>query len=108
MVVCTRCGKHLTRPESIIRGMGPICYGKNYTYRALLKEGYTRDEILEIPKEEIMEMAKEALKLYRNKQLKKKRRKPRGGYIRLRKVKSIKDKNQLTLDIYLDCEEVIE
>ena len=43
---CIRCHRKIWVPESVIRKMGPVCYGKSYTYKRLLKEGLTREEAL--------------------------------------------------------------
>lgn len=105
MVRCSNphCRRHLTHPESIIRGMGPICYGKNYTYKRKLKEGMTREEVLQWEKDSPEEFMEEVEKVIEEaKQKKKKTRKPRGGYIRKRKVKAKKDKKQMSLDIFLN------
>ncbi len=95
MVKCSNCKRNLTRPESIIRGMGPICYGKSYTYKRLMKEGLSREEILKIPEEEILNWAKEVVVEYKKKKNKK---------ISLRVSKKPKnqkkDKYQLTLDVF--------
>ena len=38
---CSKCGKPLTRLESIERGMGPICFGKNYKKSTIKREKKT-------------------------------------------------------------------
>ena len=100
---CRRCHKKIWVPESIIRGMGPICYGKSYTIKTMLKQGLTREEILKIPKEEMKHLVKETLQRHKRKQkrLQKKKVKLNAGKIRSKKIKSKKDKNQKTLDSFL-------
>lgn len=98
---CKRCGRKIWVVESIIRGMGPICYGKAYSMRRMLKRGMTREEILKIPKEEIERLAKQELRRWRRKQKKKKTIKLKSGKIRMRKIKSKKDKAQKTLDSFI-------
>ena len=97
---CSNCKKPLTRPESIIRGMGPICYGKSYTYKRLMKEGLSREEILKIPEEEILNWAKEVVKKVQKKKNKK-------GSLRVSKKPKNhkKDKYQLTLDVFFNSGE---
>jgi len=87
--------------------MGPVCYGKSYTYRNLITSGMTREEILEWEKEnpiEFKRLIKEAVKKFRehNKEKIKKIKKPKNVSIRKKKVKSKKDKNQMTLDSFLE------
>ena len=38
---CSKCGKPLTRLESIERGMGPICFGENYKKSTIKREKKT-------------------------------------------------------------------
>jgi len=105
MVVCSRCHKPLTRPESIIRGMGPICFGKTYAIRKMIKQGLTKEEILEKTKEEMDRLAREGLKEYKKK-FKVKKRKIRVSRINVKSFK--KDKNQKTLDSFLISKEDIK
>ena len=63
--ICKRCHRKIWVVESIIRGMGPICYGKAYSMRRMLKRGMTREEILKIPKEEIEKLARQELRRWR-------------------------------------------
>ena len=100
---CKRCHKKIWVLESIIRGMGPICYGKSYSIRRMLKRGLTREEILKIPKEELEQLAKEELKRWKRKQ--KRSQKKKNIKINMKKIKSKKDIKQRTLDSFLTIEE---
>ncbi|MBE3576915.1 MAG: hypothetical protein IMX00_04420 [Limnochordales bacterium] len=35
---CIRCGRKLTDPSSVQRGMGPVCWGKSLEEMALLRQ----------------------------------------------------------------------
>ena len=97
---CKRCHRKIWVLESIIRGMGPICYGKSYSMRRMLKRGLTREEILKIPKEELEQLAKEELKRWKRKQ--KRSQKKKNIKINMRKIKLKKDdKHQTNLDSFL-------
>jgi len=103
MVRCSRCNRILTHPESIIRGMGPICFGKTYVYRKLMKEGRTRREILEIPEDQILIWAKEEVKKYQNEHKEiKVSKKPKKVHLKTNgNIKHYKkDPNQMNLDSF--------
>lgn len=98
MVRCSNCHKPLFRPESVFRGMGPICYGRWYTWKRLIKEGMNREQILDIPKEDMFEMSKEVVKQYYAKKKSTKKRKQRVSA----KVQNYKkDRYQQTLTNFL-------
>lgn len=97
---CKRCHKKIWVPESIIRGMGPICFGKNYVIKKMLIAGKTREQILELTKEQMNELGRKGLKEYKKEQ-KKLRKPPKVRKIRIKRRKNKKDKNQLTLDLFM-------
>ncbi|MBU7018467.1 MAG: hypothetical protein HXS44_13230 [Theionarchaea archaeon] len=41
MKKCIMCGRTLTNPESIARGMGPVCYSK-YVHESHIKPGVSK------------------------------------------------------------------
>ena len=99
---CIKCGKTLTVPESIIRGMGPVCYGKSYTYRYLLNKGQSREEILKYEEENpeaFMEKVQEAIKEYKQKH---KRPPKRRTHVHARKIRYYKKtKEQRSLEYFM-------
>jgi len=73
----------------------------------MLKQGLTREEILKIPKEDMKRLVKETLQRHKRKQKRLQKKKTKkvkfnAGKIRVKKVKSKKDKNQRTLDSFLN------
>jgi len=100
---CRRCHRKIWVLESIVRGMGPICYGKSYSMRRMLKRGLTREEILNIPKDELEQLARQELRRWKRKQKRsqKKNNNIKIGRINKRKIKGKKIVNQKTLDSFL-------
>jgi len=97
---CSRCNRTIWVPESIIRGMGPICFGKSYTNKVLLKRGLTQDEINNIPKDKMKKLVNEAVRRYKRKQ--KRNQKIRISRSKIRNFK--KDDKQKTLDSFISIE----
>lgn len=99
---CSVCHRPIRVPESVARGKGPICYGKVEAIKKLLRQGKTREEILETDEEVINKLARGELKRWRDEHKKdKKIKKSKVRKIRTKKVKSKKDKNQRTLESWL-------
>jgi len=94
---CKRCHKPIRVPESILRGMGPICFGKSYTIRGLLKRGLTKEEIENISKEEMKKLIKEAVRRYNRKQKRKQQRNQNMKIPKTKIRKFKKDNQQKTL-----------
>lgn len=107
-IKCSKCGKHLTRLESIIRGQGPICYGKGYTYKKLRLQNeadrHLEDKELDekYGKQQILEMAKEEVKRYQEKKNRNKIRKQKLGAKKIRNYH--KDHEQMNLDSFFVTE----
>lgn len=95
---CKRCGKPIWVEESIMRGMGPICFGKSYAIRRMLKNGKTKEEIEQVPKQTLLDLAKEEVKAYK----KSKNKKTQKRKVRFKKSKIVKDKSQMSIISFIE------
>ena len=59
MVMCKRCGRALTWPKSVRRGLGPVCYKKMKGKESAVIFGYMAPEDLELERQMLIFLHKQ-------------------------------------------------